>query len=78
MSLSKMDGPNWMLIWHDEFEGTQLDSTKWNVDIGYTGESNAELEVYYLTGGNLRLENSLLIIEARANPTKVIATLPPG
>lgn len=60
-----MDGMDWRLIWQDEFDGTQLDRTKWNLDIGYTGESNAELEIYTDRQENLRLENSLLIIEAR-------------
>jgi beta-glucanase (GH16 family) len=60
-----MDSAHWKLIWQDEFEGTQLDRTKWIVDIGYTGESNGELEVYTDRWENLRLENSLLIIEAR-------------
>jgi beta-glucanase (GH16 family) len=24
------DGKQWKLIWHDEFDGQQLDETKWN------------------------------------------------
>jgi beta-glucanase (GH16 family) len=54
------------LIWQDEFDDPQLDRSKWNPDIGYTGESNAELEIYTDRRDNLRLESSLLIIEARA------------
>ena len=65
MSLAVMDGTKWSLIWQDEFDGPQLDRSKWAFDIGYTGESNAELEVYTDRWENLRLENSLLIIEAR-------------
>ena len=60
-----MDRPNWRLIWQDEFDGTQLDRSKWDPDIEYTGESNAELEIYTDRQDNLRLKNSLLIIEAR-------------
>ena len=60
-----MDRPNWRLIWQDEFDGTQLDRSKWDLDIEYTGESNAELEIYTDRQDNLRLKNSLLIIEAR-------------
>jgi len=60
-----MDRPNWRLIWQDEFDGTQLDRSKWDLDIKYTGESNAELEIYTDRQDNLRLKNSLLIIEAR-------------
>ena len=60
-----MDGQSWRLIWQDEFDSPQLDRSKWDLDIGYTGESNAELEIYTDRQENLRLENSLLIIEAR-------------
>ena len=26
--------PGWTLVWSDEFEGTQIDRSKWDFDIG--------------------------------------------
>jgi beta-glucanase (GH16 family) len=66
VSLAKLNHMRYRLIWQDEFDSPQLDRSKWNPDIGYTGESNAELEIYTDRRDNLRLESSLLIIEARA------------
>jgi beta-glucanase (GH16 family) len=51
------------LVWGDEFNGTTLDNTSWNYEIGGSGWGNHELEYYtnssnntYLTGGNLVIE----------------------
>lgn len=52
------------LIWSDEFDGTDLDPTKWNVETGGLGWGNQELQNYTNRSENLRLENGLLIIEA--------------
>jgi beta-glucanase (GH16 family) len=51
------------LVFSDEFEGTSLDSTRWNIQSGYA--ANQELE-YYTTGNqNLRVENGNLVIVAK-------------
>ncbi len=57
-------GP-WRLVWHDEFDGAALDTTKWTWDTGGNGWGNAELEYYTNRVENARLENGYLVIEAR-------------
>lgn len=55
-------GPQWVLLWSDDFNGTSIDTTKWNVSNGHSGINN-ELEYYnpddvYLDGaGNLVLRS---------------------
>jgi len=60
--------PAWQLVWHDEFDGTALDTTKWTWDTGGNGWGNAELEYYTNRVENARLENGFLVIEARHEP----------
>lgn len=56
---------NWKLIWQDEFDNSKLDQSKWRLDIGYTGESNGELEIYTDRPVNVFIENSCLVLAAR-------------
>ena len=59
-----------ILVWHDEFEGTALDRTRWNYERGVGihyhphlwGWGNMERQ-YYLPD-NIRVENGFLVIEA--------------
>lgn len=49
------------LSWHDDFDGTNLDTTKWNITTGYNNANN-ELEDYvtndvYVSNGHLVLES---------------------
>jgi len=55
------------LIWSDEFDKGMLpDSTRWGYDIGGHGWGNKELQTYtYQRHENARIENGLLVIEAR-------------
>ncbi len=55
----------WKLIWQDDFDRPQLDPTKWQVDEGYTGESNGEWEIYTTRPKNLSIKNGCLVITAR-------------
>jgi beta-glucanase (GH16 family) len=57
----------WKLVWSDEFNYQGLpDSTKWNYDIGGEGWGNNEAQYYTnKTPGNARVENGMLIIEAK-------------
>lgn len=55
----------WQLVWHDEFDGVEIDRTRWCLETRYTGASNAEMEIYTDRPENLRLENGMLVIEAR-------------
>lgn len=59
----------WTLVWHDEFDGTALDSDKWSVqegdgcDLGICGWGNDELQWYQ--GANAAVEDGHLTITAR-------------
>jgi beta-glucanase (GH16 family) len=56
----------WNLAWSDEFDGTTIDPANWTYDIGGNGWGNVELEYYTNRPENARLENGMLIIEARS------------
>ena len=32
------EGKNWKLIWHDEFDGPELDRTKWDFRLNFWGK----------------------------------------
>ena len=55
----------WNLIWHDEFDGDSIDETNWTYDLGGGGWGNGEAEFYTDRPENARLENGILVIEAR-------------
>jgi len=57
--------PGWTLIWHDEFEGEELDPEKWVAEIGGHGWGNNEYQFYTDRPENVRLEDGKLVIEAR-------------
>ncbi|MFT3890512.1 MAG: glycoside hydrolase family 16 protein [Anaerolineales bacterium] len=59
------DRPGWNLVWQDEFDGKELDRTSWNFDLGAHGWGNNEWQTYTNDPKNVRLENGLLVIEAR-------------
>ncbi|MDH5610474.1 MAG: glycoside hydrolase family 16 protein, partial [Cyclobacteriaceae bacterium] len=57
-------------VWSDEFEGTSLDLQKWSYQTGdgcpdICGWGNNELQYYTDTRENVRIENGVLVIEAR-------------
>lgn len=57
------------LVWSDEFNGTELDTTKWNYNYGngdgVPGWGNNELQQYTDSKDNVRVENGNLVITAR-------------
>ncbi|HXF95312.1 MAG TPA: family 16 glycosylhydrolase [Gemmatimonadales bacterium] len=57
--------PGWRLVWHDEFDGPAVDTTKWTWDTGGGGWGNAELQYYTRRPENARIQDGRLIIEAR-------------
>lgn len=66
--IQKTDGKEWKVVWSDEFEGTEVDTTKWTYDVGNWGWGNYELQYYTKNRKeNARVENGNLIIEARKN-----------
>ena len=53
------------LVWSDEFDvDGPPDPEKWDYDTGGHGWGNNELQ-YYTRGGNVKVENGLLVLEAR-------------
>lgn len=55
----------WNLVWHDEFDGKQINSDNWNYDLGGGGWGNGEAQIYTDLKENARLEKGNLVIEAR-------------
>jgi beta-glucanase (GH16 family) len=53
------------LVWSDEFEGDAIDPSNWTYDIGGWGWGNGEAQYYTDRPENARLENGLLVVEAR-------------
>jgi beta-glucanase (GH16 family) len=68
---AKWERPGWVVAWHDEFDGTELDLENWTFDIGGGGWGNQELEAYTNRPENVRVENGMLVIEARKEPELV-------
>ncbi|MFQ9297726.1 MAG: family 16 glycosylhydrolase [Clostridia bacterium] len=64
--LSKLEGilPNRLLVWHDEFDGQTLDTSKWRYATHNSGGSEQQAYTIGRTE-NVRLENNNLILEAR-------------
>ncbi len=64
--IQNMEGEEWELTWSDEFEGEDVDTSKWTYDVGDWGWGNNELQ-YYTVGdrNNARIEDGSLVIEAR-------------
>ena len=58
------DEPGWELVWHDEFDGDQIDLSNWTYDIGGWGWGNGEAQYYTSRPRNARVSNGLLMIEA--------------
>lgn len=55
----------WELVWQDEFDGTEINRANWTYDIGGWGWGNGEAQYYTDRSENSRVENGLLVIEAR-------------
>lgn len=55
----------WNLVWHDEFDGETIDLNNWTYDLGAGGWGNGESQHYTDRPENARIENGMLVIEAR-------------
>ncbi|HSH03789.1 MAG TPA: glycoside hydrolase family 16 protein [Anaerolineae bacterium] len=60
-------GGGMTLVWSDEFNGSNIDLNNWTYDIGWgtDGWGNNELQSYTNSPDNARIENGVLVIEAR-------------
>ena len=65
----------WRLVWNDEFEGTEVDRSKWDFDLGngfydyknhawVPGWGNEELQYYTAERGNAEVQGGVLTIRA--------------
>lgn len=55
----------WNLVWQDEFDGTELNLKNWTFDLGGNGWGNQEWQNYTNLPENVRVEDGMLVIEAR-------------
>ncbi len=53
------------MVWSEEFDGTALDETIWNIEVNGNGGGNNEKQYYTARTENLRVQNGCLEIEAR-------------
>ena len=56
--------PGWKLVWHDEFAGTALDTSRWSFATGGNGWGNHELEAYTSRLENVSVQDGMLAIRA--------------
>jgi beta-glucanase (GH16 family) len=56
--------PGWQLVWHDEFDGKQINRENWTYDLGGNGWGNGEMQHYTDRLENSRIEDGFLVIEA--------------
>lgn len=61
----------WQLVWKDEFDGAQLDYTKWAVEENGHGGGNQELQYYLDRQKNVRVENGNLVLQAHRETVNV-------
>lgn len=54
----------WKLVWADEFNGTALDSSKWQFEVNGKGGGNGEMQYYTDRPANLHLTNGHMVISA--------------
>ena len=55
----------YQLVWQDEFGSDTIDPENWQFEIGGWGFGNGEAQFYNQRSENVRVENGLLVIEAR-------------
>lgn len=66
ITLSKLgDWQQWNLIWEETFKLPEIDTGKWNFVEGGWGFGNEESQYYTARKENARVENGMLILEAR-------------
>ncbi len=62
---SPAERPGWRLVWHDEFETAIGPDWSFDIGTGSSGWGNKEREFYTSRPENVRVENGVLVIEAR-------------
>jgi beta-glucanase (GH16 family) len=54
----------WEIVWHDEFDGAQIDLTKWGHEVNGSGGGNNELQYYTARPENSFVKDGFLTIQA--------------
>ena len=55
---------DWTLVWSDEFNGPDIDTSKWSHEVNGDGGGNNELQYYTARTNNSFIENGNLVIQA--------------
>lgn len=63
--LRAQTGPEWTMVWSDEFAGNKIDRAKWGFDVDCWGGGNDEHQCYTKSGRNAAIEDGKLVITAR-------------
>lgn len=63
--LAPVDGAGWELVWSDEFEGNELDRTKWTPEQSCWGGGNNERQCYTDRLVNIEVSGGFLLLKAR-------------
>ncbi|WP_133471236.1 family 16 glycosylhydrolase [Paraglaciecola marina] len=63
---SEVAEDGWQLVWSDEFEGTEIDESKWSHEVNCDGGGNNEKQCYTDSADNSYIENGVLNIVAKA------------
>jgi len=64
-TLAHAEAPaGWKPVWSDEFNGKEIDFSKWAVEENGHGGGNGEMQYYVDRPENLRIEDGHLVIEA--------------
>lgn len=56
--------PGWTLVWHDEFNGPDIDASKWDWEVNGNGGGNNELQYYTASRNNSYIDSGALVIRA--------------
>jgi beta-glucanase (GH16 family) len=57
-------GPEYHLLWNDEFEGGKLDTSNWNIELRNPGWTNNELQEYTGSEKNVFVHDGCLVLKA--------------
>ncbi len=75
----------WRLVWADEFDGTEIDRTRWGFDVDCWGGGNAERQCYtarpqnaFVSDGTLKIVARQETSEGPALPPRLDNALPPA
>lgn len=62
---SNADTSNWTMVWNDEFDGSEIDTSKWGFEVNCWGGGNGEQQCYTDRPVNSWVDNGVLTIKAQ-------------